>query len=69
MCGGPDIEAECEHLDGLVLAAFEGFKDFMRVIYTIDEKKADWIKEFLEGVGSRLRALEKEGKLVDPSTG
>jgi hypothetical protein len=68
MCGGPDIEAECEHLDGLVLAAFEGFKDFMRVIYNIDEKKADWIKEFLEGVGSRLRALEKQGKLVDSST-
>jgi hypothetical protein len=38
----------------------------MRAIYEINEKKLDWIKEFLEGVGSRLRAFEKEGKLVWP---
>ena len=69
MCGRPDVVAEEEHLDRLVLAAFEGFKCFMRewFVYVGDEKKPDWIKTFLEAVGGRLRMLEKEGKLADPS--
>jgi len=66
MCGGPDIEAEREYLDALVLTAFKGFKDYVRLYLTGDEKKTDWIEAFLEGIGSRLRAFEKEGKLVDP---
>ena len=69
MCYRPDVEAEGEHLDRLVLAAFEGFKCYMRTlfVYVGDEKKPDWIKTFLEALGGRLRTLEKEGKLADRS--
>ena len=68
MCVASDIEDECKYLEGLVLAAFEGFKNYhMGTFHSGDEKKTDWIEAFLEGVGSRLRMLEKKGKLADPS--
>ena len=65
MCVISDIEAECKYLEGLVLAAFEGFKNYMGTPHSGDGKKRDWIEAFLEDVGSRLRKLEKEGKLAD----
>ena len=67
MCYTPDVKAEGEHLERLVLAAFEGFKSYMRTlfVYVGDKKELDWIKMFFEAVGDRLRELEEEGKLVN----
>jgi len=67
MCVKSDIDAECQYLEGLVLAAFKGFKNYMGTIPSGGGKKMDWIEAFLEGAGNRLRGLEKEGKLADPS--
>ena len=67
MCGRSEIEAECKYLEGLVLAAFEGFNNYMGTFPSGDEKNTDLIEAFLEGVGSRLRMLDKEGELVGPS--
>jgi hypothetical protein len=68
MCGGPDVEAEAEYLEALVMAAFGGYKKFVRTISGMeDETDIDWIKEFLDGVGNKLRVLEREGRLSCPT--
>ena len=68
MCGGPDVNAEAEYLEALVMAAFNGFKDFVRTMSGMeDETDIDWIAKFLGGVGNKLRVLEREGRLSCPT--
>jgi hypothetical protein len=70
MCGGPDVMAEYEALDRVVLAAFWAYKDCMQRLYdTGEEGDTDWVKAFCDGFASRLRLLEKEGKLRESSEG
>ena len=68
MCGRPDFGAEYEELDKVVLAAFWAYQECRQRLHdTENEEAIDWIKAFCDAVGSRLRSLETEGKLVAPS--
>ncbi|MFC1762842.1 hypothetical protein ACFL6U_12285 [Planctomycetota bacterium] len=67
MCGSPEGIYDSDFLVERLLLAFSEYRNYVcNTSYIEKESKNDWVKEFLEDAGKRLREMEKEGKLVNP---